>query len=351
MKVLVTGNRGYVGTVLTPLLAGHGHDVYGLDSDLFAACTFGGSLPITPTQVKDVRDTDIEDFEGFDAVVHLAGLSNDPLGDYRPELTDEINHIASVRVATLAKRAGVRRFIFASSCSNYGAAGDDFLTEDAAFNPVTPYGASKVAVERDVSLLADDDFCPVYLRGSTAYGVSPRIRFDLVLNNLVAWAYTTGRIYLKSDGSPWRPLVHVEDFARAYVAALEAPVETVFNEAFNVGSTSENYRVRELAEIVADTVPGCRLDFAPDAGPDKRNYRVDCNKICSELHGFKPQWTARRGAKQLYETYERAGLTAEEFEGPRFNRIAHVREQIATGTLTERLFHAAPAADPGHATA
>jgi len=337
MRVLVTGSRGYVGSVLVRLLLDEGHEVHGLDADFFRDCTFAGSLTDVPTRVKDVRDVTLEDVAGFDAVCHLAALSNDPLGDYKPELTESINHHAAVRLATLAKQAGVGRFLFASSCSNYGAAGDDFLTETAAFNPVTPYGKSKVAVERDLTAMADDSFTPVFLRGSTAYGVSTRIRFDLVLNNLVAWAFTTGRIFMKSDGTPWRPLVHVEDLARSYVAALAAPREAVHAEAFNVGSTAENYRIRELAEIVAAVVPGCEVAFAEGAGPDKRCYRVDCNKIARVLPGFKPQWTARRGAEQLITAYRERGLTAEEFEGPRFSRIAHLKHLIAENRMTPEL--------------
>lgn len=338
MRVLVTGNRGYVGSVLVRLLQEQGHEVRGLDADFFRDCTFIGTVPEVPTTVKDVRHVEAEDVAGFDAICHLAALSNDPLGDYSPNLTAAINHEAAVRVARLAKQAGVSRFLFASSCSNYGAAGDDFLTESAAFNPVTPYGKSKVAVERDLAALADDSFSPTFLRGSTAYGVSPRIRFDLVLNNLVAWAFTTGRIFMKSDGTPWRPLVHVEDLARSYVAALAAPREDVHLRAFNVGSTAENYRIRELAEIVAEVVAGCRLDFAEGAGPDKRCYRVDCNEIARSLPAYKPQWTARRGAEQLIAAYRERGLTLEEFEGARYSRIAHVKHLVAAGRMNDRLF-------------
>ena len=337
MRVLVTGNRGYIGSKLVKLLLDAGHEVQGYDSDLFRACTFFGEIIDVPTVVKDVRDAEIQDLEGIDAIIHLAGLSNDPLGDYQPNLTDEINHQASVRLAGLAKKAGVRRFLFASSCSNYGASGDNFLSEDAEFNPVTPYGESKVHVEHAVSRLADDDFSPIFLRASTAYGMSPRIRFDLVLNNLTAWAFTTGRVYLKSDGTPWRPLVHVEDIGRSYLAALEAPRDTVHNQAFNVGTTTENYQIRELADMVADVVPNCRVEYAPEAGPDARCYRVDCNQIARSLHGFKPQWTARRGVEELYEAYKRVGLTLEEFEGEKFMRIAHVKKLISDGVLNSDL--------------
>jgi nucleoside-diphosphate-sugar epimerase len=337
MRVLVTGHRGYIGSCLVPLLLAEGYQVAGLDSDLFRDCTFDGELAAIPEKIKDVRDADESDVSGFDAVIHLAGLSNDPLGDYDPSLTDEINCQGSIRLARLARDAGVRRFVFASSCSNYGAAGDDFLTEDATFNPVTPYGESKVNVERAVTQLAGPTFSPTFLRASTAYGMSPRIRFDLVLNNLTAWAFTTGRVYLKSDGSPWRPIVHVEDIARAYVAVLKSPIELVHNRAFNVGTTTENYQIREIAAIVESVVPGCKVDFAPDAGPDKRNYRVDCNCIARTLRTFKPQWTARRGVVQLYEVFKRVGLTLEDFEGERFKRITHVKKLINDGVVDQRL--------------
>lgn len=337
MRVLVTGHIGYIGAVLTPMLVQAGHEVVGLDSNLFAACSYGDWKPIVPSIEKDVRDVEVKDLDGFDAILHLAGLSNDPLGDLNPDLTLQINHQGSVRLAELAKQAGVRRFVFSSSCSNYGAAGDDFLDENSAFNPVTPYGVSKVLVERDVTKLADDNFSPTFLRNSTAYGVSPFLRFDLVLNNLVAWAYTTGKIYMKSDGSPWRPIVHIEDISRAFLAVINAPLELVHNQAFNVGQTSENYRVRELAQIVADVVPGCEVSFAPDAGPDKRNYRVNCDRIQQVLPEFKPQWTARKGAQELYDSYCRLGLELDDFEGPRYKRIAHIKGLLSSGRIDEAL--------------
>jgi nucleoside-diphosphate-sugar epimerase len=333
MKVLVTGHKGYIGSVLVPMLLERGHDVTGLDSDLFAECTYTGEPARIPEHLGDVRDAPASVLAGKDAVIHLAGLSNDPLGDYDPSLTDDINHLASVRMARMAKQAGVPRFLFASSCSTYGASGDHFLDETARFNPVTPYGESKVNVELSVAPLADETFSPTFMRASTAYGMSPRIRFDLVLNNLVAWAYTTGEVYLKSDGSPWRPIVHVEDISAAYIAALEAPRETVHRAAFNVGSTTENYQIRDIAEMVRQVVPGSKVAFATDAAPDKRCYRVDCGLIARTLHGFKPQWTARRGTEQLYEAFQRVGLKLEDFEGERFKRIAHIKKLVGNGEL------------------
>lgn len=337
MHVLVTGSLGYIGTVLVPMLLKEGHDVIGMDTDYYSRCTFTGAPVDVPTLKMDVRDAPNTAVRGVDAIIHLAGLSNDPLGDYNPNLTDDINSQASTRLAKLAKQAGVQRFLFASSCSNYGASGDQFLTEEAAFNPVTPYGVSKVRVEQELQNLADESFSPVFLRASTAYGLSPRIRFDLVVNNLTAWAFTTGRVYLKSDGTPWRPIVHVEDICRAYIAALQAPREAVHNQAFNVGTTTENYQIRELAQMVQEIVPGSQVDFATDAGPDKRCYRVDCNKITRVLHGFKPQWTARRGVEQLYQAYKSIGLKLEDFEGPKFMRIAHIKKLIGEGLLDENL--------------
>jgi len=337
MRVLLTGHKGYIGSVMAPMLAAAGHMVVGLDSDLFEQCTFGDPAPEIPQIRKDIRDVQAADLEGFDALIHLAGLSNDPLGDLNPSLTYAINHLASVRLARLAKAAGITRFLFSSSCSTYGAAGDDLIDEQAEFNPVTPYGHSKVLVERDVAKLADGRFSPTFLRNATAYGVSPRLRFDLALNNLVAWAFTTGRVYLKSDGTPWRPIVHIEDIGRAFLAVLHAPLDLIWNEAFNVGRSEENYRISELAEIAQETVPGCRIEYAKDAGPDKRCYRVDCSKLARTLPAFKPQWDARRGAQQLYEAYQRFGLHLEDFEGPSYKRIDHIKQLMSTGRLDASL--------------
>ena len=338
MNVLVTGHAGYIGSVLVPMLCDAGHEVTGFDTDFFAGCDFNRDVAQVPSLHKDIRDVTMSDLKGFDAIIHLAALSNDPLSDLNPESTYEINHRASVRFAELAKAAGVPRFLFSSSCSLYGlSAGADFLTEEASFNPVTPYGESKVLVERDVSGLADDKFSPTYLRNSTAYGVSPRLRADLVVNNLVGFAYMTGEVLIASDGTPWRPLVHVEDICRAFLAVLEAPRELVHNQAFNVGRTEENYQVRDVASMVEEIVPGSRVKYAEGGGPDLRCYRVNCDKIARTLPTFQSKWTVRRGIEQLYEAYATLGLTTEEFTGDGYIRIKRLKFLLASGLLDSNL--------------
>ncbi|MGB6032655.1 MAG: SDR family oxidoreductase [Bacteroidota bacterium] len=333
MRVLLTGHKGYIGTVMVPMLHDAGHEVVGLDTDLYEASTFGEGMVSIPELKKDIRDVRLDDVRGFDAVFHLAGLSNDPLGNLNPDLTYEINHLASVHLARLSKEAGVPRFVFSSSCSNYGAGGEDLLNEESAFNPVTPYGVSKVRVEQDVAKLADDGFSPTFLRNATAYGVSPRLRFDLVLNNLVAWAFTTGKVFIKSDGTPWRPIVHIADISRAFIATLYAQREVVHNQAYNVGRNADNYRIRELGDIVKETVPGCTIEYARDAGPDKRCYRVDSSKIANTLPQFQPQWDARKGARELYDAYRKIGLQLDDFEGPKYKRIDHIKQLMSSGRL------------------
>jgi len=336
MRVLLTGHQGYIGTILAPRLWAMGHDVVGLDSGLFRECTLRAVREL-PTIRKDVRDVEARDLDGIDAVIHLAGLSNDPLGDLSAPLTYAINHEATVRLAELAKRGGIRRFLYASSCSVYGAAGDDFLDETSLLNPVTPYAESKARSEVDLRRLADRDFCPVYLRAATAYGVSPLLRFDLSVNNLVAWAATTGRVFLKSLGTSWRPLVHVEDIAQAYLALLRAPDEKVHNRAFNIGQTEENYRISDVAELVRRIVPDTRIEFAADASEDLRNYRVNCDLIQHTLPHCCPHWTVVQGIHEVHEAIQFSGLSSDDFEGPRYSRVAYLKRLLADGRVDQEL--------------
>ena len=328
MKVLVTGHDGYIGTVLVPLLLDAGHEVTGLDSRLFRGCAFDPDRAPARAQDVDTRDATAAHLEGQDAVIHLAAISNDPLGDLNPDCTYDINHRATMHVAELAKAAGVQRFLFSSSCSLYGAQGDAPIDESGEFNPVTPYGETKVLCERDLHAMADDGFSPTYLRNATAYGVSPRLRGDLVVNNLTGFAYTTGEVFMKSDGTPWRPLVHVEDISRAFVALLGAPRDVVHDEPFNVGATAENYQIRDVAKIVEEVVPDSRIALADSAGPDLRNYRVNCDKLADAVD-FECLWTVRLGVEQLYAAYQAVGLTLDDLEGSRYLRIARVKELLA----------------------
>jgi nucleoside-diphosphate-sugar epimerase len=337
MKILVTGDTGYIGSVMVPKLIAQGHDVTGLDSDLFAECVYDAPHDAVKRIRKDIRDVNPRDFDNIDVVFHLAALSNDPLGNLNPALTYDINHHGSLHLARMAKMAGVPRFIFSSSCSTYGAAGADAVTETADFNPVTPYGESKVLVERDLAGMADAHFSPVYLRNATAYGMSPRLRFDLVLNNLVAHAVTTGKILIKSDGTPWRPIVHIEDIIAAFVAAAGAPREAVHNQAFNIGRNDENYQVKDIAHIVGQVVANTEVVIAGTGEPDKRSYQVNFDKVGRMLPAFKPAWTARRGAEQLCDAYQRLGLKLDDFEGPRFRRIDLLKQHLAAGTVDDTL--------------
>jgi nucleoside-diphosphate-sugar epimerase len=320
------------------MLLNRGHDVVGMDADWYSNCTFGDprSIAEIPNIAKDIRQATVADLRGFDTVMHLAALSNDPLGNYDADLTDEINHRAAVRLGEMAKEAGVKHFIFSSTCSNYGVAGNEFIDENGTFNPYTPYAKAKVAAELGLKPLSDRNFSVTLMRSATAFGYSPRIRWDLVLNNLTAHAVTTGKIYMKSDGTPWRAIVHIEDISRAFTAVAEAKREIVHDQAFNVGQTKENYRVSEIAQIVAETVPGCRIEYAPGAGPDPRCYRVNCDKLPRMIPAYQPQWSARAAAKQVYAAIKKFGLTLDEFEGAKYARLPHMKKLIADGVVDER---------------
>jgi nucleoside-diphosphate-sugar epimerase len=332
MRVLITGHNGYLGSVMVEVLQSLGHEVVGLDTFFFGDCG-DGTIDDTPAIRKDLRDLAASDLTGVEAVIHLAALSNDPLGDLDPAWTFDINHDASRCLAELAKEAGVSRFLYSSSCSLYGDAGEGFVDEEAPMRPLTPYAVSKVRAEADISQLADENFSPVFMRNATAYGMSARLRADIVLNNLVCWAYTTGKIHISSDGTPWRPLVHVRDIARTFAAALIAPREIIHNQAFNVGANGENYQIRELAEIVRETVPGCTVEYAAGGGPDPRNYRVSFDKLARSFPDLKFEWNARKGAAEVYDAVRAAGLTVADFQGRRFIRLRQLTHLLDLNLL------------------
>lgn len=338
MKILLTGHEGYIGSRMSKYLVEKGFDVTGLDTGYFLNCDLGAApKTLSRSITKDIRDVSAADLKGFDAIVHMAALSNDPLGDFKPNWTFDINEEASVRMAALAKEVGVKRFVYASSCSLYGAGGDDFKTEESSFSPQTPYADSKIRAEKRLAELADANFSPVFMRNATAYGLSPRFRADIVLNNLVGWAYTTGKIRLMSDGSPWRPIVHIEDIAHSVEVVLRAERENSHNQAFNVGIQTENYRVSDIANIVKEVVPGCEVTFSDTAGPDSRNYRVDFKKIHQTFPNFRPTWNAKRGAEEIYIAFKEVKLSFEEFTGNKYTRLNQLKNLLAGEKLDETL--------------
>jgi nucleoside-diphosphate-sugar epimerase len=338
MRVLVAGDRGYIGAVLVPFLRAAGHEVTGLDLGLYEGCDLGSPLPDGGERAMlDMRNAMPAELSGYDAVLCLAALSNDPLGDLNPKATYSVNLDGTLQLARAAKQAGIERFLFSSSCSLYGASGSAAVAEDGELYPVTPYGESKVVAEQELSLLADDNFSPTYLRNATAYGASTRLRLDIVVNNLTAVALTTGQVRLESDGTPWRPLVHIEDISRAFLTMLKAPREVVHNQAFNVGRAQDNVQIRDVAEMVQEAVPGSMVSFADDAGPDLRNYRVDFAKLESTFPTLEMRWTVREGVGELVRAYTENGLTYEDFTSSRYVRLRRIRELLDAGIVDEML--------------
>lgn len=339
---MITGNQGYIGKVMTKMMLDKGFSVTGLDTDYYDGCDleYGEEKEADSIKqiTKDIRDAHEEDFEGIDVVCHLAALSNDPLGELDPSLTEKINYMASVNIAKFAKKRGVKRFLFSSSCSMYGISDEKYLTEKSKIKPLTAYAKSKVNTERDISALADEEFSPVFLRNATAYGLSPRLRFDLVLNNLAGYAFTTGKITIKSDGTPWRPLVHIEDISRAFIAVIEAPVETIHNQAFNVGQNKENYQIKDIANAVKKVIPGCEIEYTNEHGSDSRTYNVNFDKIHSKLPSFEPKWNITEGVNELYEAFKKCNLSYDEFIGRKYTRLKHLKHLIENNKLNERLY-------------
>lgn len=338
-KILVTGNKGYIGAVLCKKLLDNNFEVIGLDTGFYDGCEFSQGGYSIKQIFKDVRDVVKDDLLGMDAVVHLAALSNDPMGALNPRLTSQINHFASVRLAQLAKQSFVKKFIFSSSCSVYGVAGDEMISETGALNPATEYAKSKVMAEAEISKLADHSFSPIFLRNATVYGASPMLRLDLVVNNLVGWAYTTGKIRVMSDGSPWRPLIHIEDICSAFIAVLRAPREIIHNQVFNVGSNSENYCVKDIAETIRSIMPECRIEYSGEHGPDARTYRVDFSKFNRTLSAyFDPVWDIEKGVRELYNAYKENNLNHQEFGSEKFIRLKQIERLMRDGSLNVNLF-------------
>jgi nucleoside-diphosphate-sugar epimerase len=346
MRVLLTGSEGYIGTILAPYLLAHGHDVVGVDTGFHKVGWLYNGVDRAPSwRSTDIRKLTREDLEGFDAVVHLAELSNDPVGQLNPDITFEINHLGSVRLATLAREAGVERFIYMSSCSVYGAAGDGFSTEHSDVHPLTAYAECKVRVERDVKPLADDNFSPTFLRNATAFGASPRMRFDLVVNDLAGHAWTEKVIRMDSDGKPWRPFVHILDISRAIECVLSAPRDIIHNEIFNVGSNAQNYQIRDVAAQISEAFPGCRLEIGDSTG-DNRNYKANFDKIHEQLPGFETRYDVARGARQLLEVFQAVDMTTDLFEFRGHTRIKQIKHLLETRQIDDHFYWIDP---PGRA--